>query len=147
MPSMLLEIFATESVATAPPMLDAAEFVSANLTGTVLPSLKMLDPSELIGWKTPLNMYCTSVVQDFVFECPMLSVTVRLTVLGPTVAVLIATDPLGSETRPEWASDAVTVALTPEAFSSTAAGHVTLRLGAVASTLVSSDASADSLPT
>ena len=38
--------------------------VSRNFTGTVEPSLKMLDPSALTGCWMPPNMYCTAVVQD-----------------------------------------------------------------------------------
>src|SRR5215213_1723875 len=103
----------------------------------------MLDPSGLIGWRTPLNMYCTSVVQDFSTEWPTLSTAVRVTVCGPTDDVSIGTVALGSVPSPEWSSDAVTVAVTPDACSNTADGQVTLRLGSVASTCTVSDAESD----
>src|SRR3954447_10002626 len=67
-PSTLFEIFATDSVATALHTVATLASVSVNFTGTVLPSLKMLEPSALIGWKTPLYMYCTCVVHDLVVE-------------------------------------------------------------------------------
>src|SRR4051794_35567015 len=144
---MLSETFATDSDATADPIDAGCASVSANFTGTVLPSLKMLEPSGLIGCNTPPNMYCTCVVQGSVVEWPTLSVAVRSTVCGPTAEVSIGTVPLGSVARPDSPSEAETVACTPAACSSTADGQVTLRVGSVASTCTVSDAEPDSLPT
>src|SRR2546430_7839347 len=56
LPSTLFEILATDRFATAPPTLATSASVSENLTGTVLPSLKMLEPSGLTGCWTPPYM-------------------------------------------------------------------------------------------
>src|SRR5438270_10383639 len=91
--------------------------------------------------------YTTSVVHDFVVSCPTLSIAVRETVSGPAAAVLIGTSPLGSLASPDSASEAVTVACTPCSPVTAVAGHVTSRLGGVASTCTASVAVAETLPT
>src|SRR3981189_3648530 len=100
----------------------------------------MLEPSGLIGCWRPPNMYWTWVVHDFVVSWPTLSIAVALVVFGPTVLVSTGCGPDGSSARPDSPSPAAMVAWMPAAFSRTAAGHPTERLGGSASTCVESEA-------
>src|SRR3981189_541803 len=102
----------------------------------------MLEPSGLIGCWRPPNMYWTWVVHDFVVSWPTLSVAVALVVFGPTAVLSLGCGPERTGPRP-----AAMGAWTPAAFSRTAAGHPTERLGGSASTCVESEAEPDSLPT
>ena len=55
-PSTAFVIFATSTRATAPVTSPPPKFVNWNFSGTVEPSLKMLDPSPLTGWSRPPYM-------------------------------------------------------------------------------------------
>ncbi len=65
-------------------MIPALAPVSWNLTGTVLPSLKIELPSLLTGWRTFDHAAVTVTVNVSVPVLPALSVAVQVTVVLPS---------------------------------------------------------------
>ena len=129
-----LVIFATSSLATAPETALPDTSVSWNFSGTVEPSLKMLDPSGLTGCCTPPYMYCTAVVHDALGVRPTLSVAVARRRLAARRCSCRSPSSRRVEARPDCAS-ARRTSRSPCAFSRPPPGSRERRsLGFVAST-------------
>src|SRR5215207_1484908 len=110
-PAMLFEIFVSERFATAV-VIPAAAPASWNFTATVLPSLKIDEPSALIGCRIPLHGTTTLTTKLDVATLPAASVAVHVTVVLPSANVLPEGGVHVTTTLPSTASTAGIVYVT-----------------------------------